>query len=375
MAEDKRASTRRSSAPATDLPDVDGAEEGLVVSPPAALIGGDIDIQVATAKRYPRSIARFTKTALDMVTLDRAVAAQCFYALPARDHDTKKSIIGPSARFAELAASAWTNLRIEGRPIREEDRFIVSRGTAWDLECNVATAFEVRRRITTRNGARFGDDMIGVTGVAATSIAMRNAVLKAIPKPFWEPIWQAARKAAIGDAKTLAGRRADMVEYFGKMGIGAADVFAHLGVAGIQDVTLDHVEYLVGLATAIREGDRTIDDVFNAPTNGAGAGISGADLAEANKLFDALKLTAGARTAKIEEYKGRWGELIAWINAELDRELAASEAGGASTPAAGAPATNQPAAAPASTAAPAIAATSTAAPASNGRRAQGRFQI
>lgn len=73
----------------------------------------EIDQQIATAHRFPRSIKRFRDEAMQMVTLNESVAGQCIYALP-RDG---KTIEGPSARFAEVIASAWGNSRAGARVV------------------------------------------------------------------------------------------------------------------------------------------------------------------------------------------------------------------------------------------------------------------
>ena len=45
------------------------------------LTRGEIDIQISTAKRYPRSIERFQSEAEAMACLDEHTASECFYAL------------------------------------------------------------------------------------------------------------------------------------------------------------------------------------------------------------------------------------------------------------------------------------------------------
>jgi hypothetical protein len=220
--------------------------------------GTDIDAQIATARRYPRSIRGFIDKATQMACLDEETAKACFYALP-RDG---KTVTGPSARLAEICVAAYGNLRAQARIVDEDDRFITARGESWDIEANAAIAFEVRRRITNRNGAKYSDDMIVVTGNAASSIALRNAVFKVIPSAFWRPIYEKARVVAVGNAQTLSTRRAKMLEHFQKLGVEGPRVLALLGVKGIEDVTLEHMETLIGIATAIKEGDTTIDEAF-----------------------------------------------------------------------------------------------------------------
>ena len=273
---------------------------------PPQLVHGEIDVQVATAKRYPRSIATFRKRALEMATLDEETAGACFYVVP-RDG---KNVEGPSARLAEIVASAWGNLRIEAKVIGEDERFVMARSIAWDLETNVAVSFETRRRITKRDGKRYSDDMIATTSNAAASIALRNAVLKVVPSAFTREIYYQCRQVAVGTVETLADRRAKMVAYFQKMGVQEAAIFVLLGVKGLQDITLDHLVTLKGMATAIKEGDIGVDEAF-APKWSNRSESPGLTIFEKladplkeniEKAFATLNIPGGARLAKLNEY-------------------------------------------------------------------------
>lgn len=232
----------------------------------ALLNKSEIDMQVATAHKYPRSIKRFRDETLQMVTLNETVAESCIYALP-RDG---KTIEGPSARFAEVIASAWGNCRAGARVVNDQGDFITAQGVFHDLERNVAITFEVQRRITDKKGNRYKPDMIGVTGNAASSIALRNAILKGIPKAFWDDMYQAARRTVMGDVKTLANRRAEAIKAFVAFGITQQQLLEKLEVTGIEDVTLEHLVILRGLLTAIREGDTTPEQAFAGTTAGPG---------------------------------------------------------------------------------------------------------
>ena len=224
----------------------------------ALLNRSEIDMQIATAHKFPRSIKRFRTEALQMVTLNESVAESCIYALPRGS----KTIEGPSARFAEVIASAWGNCRAGARVVSDSGEFITAQGVFHDLERNVAITYEVQRRITDKHGARFNTDMIGVTGNAASSIALRNAILKGVPKAFWDDMYQAARAIIMGDFKTLANRRAEALKAFISFGVSNEQVFAKLGVSGIEDIGLEHLVTLRGLLTAIREGDTTPEQAF-----------------------------------------------------------------------------------------------------------------
>ena len=224
----------------------------------ALLNKSEIDMQVATAHRYPRSIKRFRDEAYQMVTLNEGIAESCIYALP-RDG---KVIEGPSARFAEVVASAWGNCRAGARVVSDQGEFVTAQGVFHDLERNVAITYEVQRRITDKNGRRYKPDMIGVTANAACSVALRNAILKGVPKAFWDDMYQAARKTVMGDVQTLANRRASAIKAFQSFGISDAQILAKLEVAGVEDITLEHLVTLRGLLTAIKEGDTTPEQAF-----------------------------------------------------------------------------------------------------------------
>lgn len=242
---------------------IDDRESMTVESGTVGLLArAEVDVQIATARRYPRSLQAFRNEAMEMVTLTEAIAAECIYALP-RDG---KTIEGPSARFAEIIASAWGNCRAGARIVNEGPEFVTAQGVFHDLQRNVAITYEQQRRITNKHGKRFGTDMIAVTGNAASSIALRNAILKGVPKAFWADMYDAARKTAMGDVKTLANRRAEAIKLFQGYGVTAAQIFAVLEVAGEEEITLDHLLTLRGMATAIKEGDTTPEQAFGPKT-------------------------------------------------------------------------------------------------------------
>lgn len=236
-----------------------------------ALNSAEINQQIATAKAYPRSVKEFRDQCLDMATLTEQIAQDCIYALPRAG----KVIEGPSARLAEIVAHAWGNCRVGARIVNEEMNFVTAQGVFMDLEKNVAITYEVKRRITDKNGRRFKDDMIGVTGNAACSIALRNAVFKGVPKAFWSDIYDAARRTVMGDSKTLSTKRADALAFLQNFGATPEMIFGTLGVGGIEDVTLEHLVTLRGLATAIKDGDTTVEQAFSAPGTAGSTTVAG----------------------------------------------------------------------------------------------------
>ena len=234
-----------------------------VVSPRAleVITRAEIDVQVATAKRYPRSLQSFKTRAMAAACLDAETAESCFYALP-RDG---KAIEGESVRLAEICAAMYGNLRIGGRIIDEGPEFLTAQGICADLESNVVYAVEVKRRITGKNGRRYNTDLIATTGNAAVSIAVRNAIFRAIPKAYVRPIYLAAKRTAVGDEKTLAVRRDAAVAYFVGQGVTRERLLQWLNKDGIADIGLPELELLTGLRTAVKDGEVTLAEAFPEP--------------------------------------------------------------------------------------------------------------
>lgn len=247
-----------------------------------------LDSQVATAKAYPRSIKKSLQTAQGLATLDAKTAAGMFYTLKRGKGRDEKVIMGPSTRLAEVVAHSWGNLRVEAGVESEDAKFITAVAVCFDLETNVAVRIRTRRRITTSGGQRYGDDMVGVTGNAATSIAFRNAVFRVVPRVFVDRLDLLAREASTGKG-TLEEKRARAAEHFTKLGVTEAELFAFCGsnVKGWDDVTLEHVVQLQGAATSLREGMATVDELFR-PQN---------ESEDARDLTAGLKGNGGARPA------------------------------------------------------------------------------
>ena len=234
-----------------------------------ALTRAEIDGQIATAHAFPRSLADFIREATSLVTLDQDTAEACIYSLPRKDKDGREIFIaGASVRFAEILLATYGNCRIGGRVVATDQDTITGQGVFHDLQKNVMVTKEVQRRIVNKFGKRFNADMIQVTGNATVSLALRNAVLTGIPKAIWLPIYEKARLCAVGDVTTLAKQRANAIAWFAKAGISAEQIFAKLGIKGVDDITLEHLEVLVGLKTAIRDGGKTPETVFEVEPEG-----------------------------------------------------------------------------------------------------------
>lgn len=220
-----------------------------------------IDRQVATAKAYPRDLVAVVNEALTMATLDKRTAETMFYTLERTDKNGNKVFIrGPSIRLAEIFSSAWGNLRVQAAVVREEHKFIVAEATAFDVQKNTAVSLEVQRRITTKYGKRFGDDMVGVTGAAAVSIAFRNALFRVIPRVYVDKAQRAAEDILLDGKMPLSEVIARGVKFFTDQGATEAEVFAVFDVTGVEAMTRQHALDMMGFANRIRDKDLRIEE-------------------------------------------------------------------------------------------------------------------
>lgn len=229
------------------------------------LTRAEVDQQVATAKAYPRDLTRVVRDIKTLISLDEETADECIYALPRGG----KSIEGPSIRFAEIVFSQWGNCRVGSRVVEVNliEKYVEAEGIFHDLQTNAASTERVRRRITDREGRLLKEDMIIVTGNACRAIAKRNSILAGIPKAIYKQAYVLCEEILRGDIETLPARRDKAFKAFAAFGIAPEQIFQALGIAGVDDLNLDHFVTLTGIRNAIKSGDLTIEEAF--PKQGA----------------------------------------------------------------------------------------------------------
>jgi hypothetical protein len=230
----------------------------------------NIDSQVATAKAYPRDMQKSVNNSIFIATMDKETASSCTYSVPRGG----KPITGPSVNLARILVQCWGNLRAETKVIDITDKHVVSQATCWDIENNVAVKVEVRRSIMTRNG-RMSDDMITVTGNAGNAIAYRNAVYAVLPKSVIDKVYKSAMGLLTGDISDetkLIKRRNAVIEQLKKAyGVTDEEILNSIGKSKIEYIGAEEIVVLIGIGTAIKEGDTTVDEAFRPSKKGATA--------------------------------------------------------------------------------------------------------
>lgn len=226
--------------------------QGTATSQAIQLAAAVLDKRIATARSFPRSVARFKKEAIALLQEDLETAASAEYAKPVGGGTVK----GASVRLAELAAMCWGNLELEvGEPIIGEKNVTVI-AKAWDLERNYSAPGMATTSILTKNGHRYAPHMVETAALATASKARRNAILAVIPKSYITDLLNAAKDVTNKNQPTLEKRRADLLEFFARSyKVQREQIFEFLGVAGIDDITTEHLDEMRAVATAIKEGE------------------------------------------------------------------------------------------------------------------------
>ncbi len=235
----------------------------------AALTRAEIEQQIVTARSMPRSITRAVENIIGLATLDEESAEECIYALPRAG----KAIKGPSIRLAEIIQACFVNCRSVTRVVHVDrfEKYVEAEGIFHDLETNSSSTSRVRRRISDKRGKLLSEDMIIVTGNAACAIAKRNAILAGVPKAIWRKAYAEVERVIAGDSKTLVDRRDRALAKFARFGVVPEQVFAALGVPGVDDVRVEHLPTLTGMFAALKSGESNVEEMFPKVSDIAGA--------------------------------------------------------------------------------------------------------
>jgi hypothetical protein len=218
----------------------------------------EIDMQISTAKAFPRSVKESIDKALSIASISQEVAESCIYAIPRGG----KKLEGPSVRLAEIVASSFGNIRTGARVIANDGKTVTAQGICHDLETNNCVTVEVRKSILDRNGNTYSEDMQVVTGNAACAIAFRNVVFKVIPAALVESVYEKVKLVAKGTSETLEVRRSKAVNWLQGKGISDKQICDTLAVKKIGDIDLEKLATLTQYKTAINNGDTTLEEVF-----------------------------------------------------------------------------------------------------------------
>lgn len=268
----------------------------------SAIEEADRSHQIATARRYPRSITQFTKELSELACLSQPTAMAMIYSLPRAG----KQIVGPSVRFAEAILACWGNARagVEVIDVDRKEGVVTAEGRYYDCEKNVGIALRKRRRIVAKT---INGDSIQVTGDAVSSIAFRDAILRSVPKALWEPIFEKAKKTAAGDAKSIQAVREGLLQMFRTLGVTDVQIYNALSndqtpITGPADLGADQILALQAWHHQLKNGDCTLEDIFGSPLD-----------EEIEQLMTAMQWSETKKRMSRESYKGRRQEHLDYL--------------------------------------------------------------
>lgn len=233
-----------------------------------------IDQMIATAHRFPRMLDTVMKKIGTLALYNKDSAESCIYALPRGG----KPIIGPSISFANIVMQSWGNCRVGARIvyIDTKQKVVIAEGAFLDLETNSQSIVPVQRRIVDSKGRLYSDDMQIVTGMAAASIARRNAILQGVPRGLWHPVFTDALGIVRGNVQTFAENREAAFKALAQFGVKPEQIIMVLGLKGDVDLTFEHIPTLRGMYQALRDGSSTVEDLFD-PRKMTGRGFEAVD--------------------------------------------------------------------------------------------------
>jgi hypothetical protein len=243
-------------------------ENPLIPITPTALEAQErasIDAMVETSNRHPRpEIQVVRQRILSMATIDEETAESCIYTLRFWNNAEQKHDIvqGRSIRLAEIVRLCWKNTSAGARTIANDGRSVTAQGFCHDMENNVKDLGEASRSILDRHGRPYPEHLQLQIAAACCAIAKRNAIFAVIPFAIVKPVYTKILEVATGGAIPLITKVDKYFKRLYSMGVTKERILAVLGKEHMESVDEEDLGILVGLGTAIKEKEMTIEQAF-----------------------------------------------------------------------------------------------------------------
>ena len=189
------------------------------VSAVSAMAWSEVEAQIATAHKFPRSIKKFLSESLTLATLSQDIAEACIFTLFLAP--TRRSRVR-SVRLAEIVASAYGNMHAASRVVAVERQGrclaggrVGPREEPPDLHGDAPEDHGQARQADQR-GHDCDDWQRRVVDQASETPS--SAV---VPRAYVDDLYARIREVAVGNERTLADRRASVFRRLGTMGVHA----------------------------------------------------------------------------------------------------------------------------------------------------------
>lgn len=241
-----------------------GENDGRIeIVPPSALEAlnrAEVDIAIATAKRWKRDIADSIKMCGELALRNPKIARMCNYAVPRGG----KTLVGPSVHFARIVAYSWGNATALSRVVGCDRANAHLQGVFHDLQTNLRIGIEMDWPVQAPKNdtpERWADQMnLAKRGGAA--VALRVAIFNVIPMALFADIAEKAKVLAAGSGKSFEDSRAAAIAAFKELGVTQAQIYKYLERGGLESITTDDLILLHGILVSIQEKTTTVNEVF-----------------------------------------------------------------------------------------------------------------
>jgi hypothetical protein len=247
----------------------------------AAVVRIENDTMQRIALQRPRDEARVLEGAIKELDIVPALSERIYYSIPYKNHvqgcsDRRNCncpqdyVRGVSIRGAENLVRRWGNASVTCRVVDETEEAVHLEGVFLDLETNVRMASPRKvSKFKTWKGRRQAlyDDQLSQAVAAESSKAMRNAILNGLPDWLVESYYQRARSIAVEAIKEPRGGQDNLtpgervVMAFAEFGVTSEQVEDVIGKP-IAEFTDDDLANLRGLYSAVRDGEKRVEEVF-----------------------------------------------------------------------------------------------------------------
>ncbi|KKN63528.1 hypothetical protein LCGC14_0501180 [marine sediment metagenome] len=238
-----------------------------------------VERDIVQARQYPRDLAGVRKGVMEIATVDKETAENCFYSLPRRKKNEKGkyeivAIEGETVRLAEIVISQWGHISSKKSIINIDklQGIVTAMAEVKDLQTGNRYTITESKSILYKEGGLYPHDQIILTGKSAASIAWRNAVFMAIPKAFFATILKRVKAVATGaiagiddhefQERTLAERSDMAVKYFTALGVPVERIWGALNIKSQNEMKEVELEHLTGIKTGLKEGEFKLDTAF-----------------------------------------------------------------------------------------------------------------
>lgn len=224
-----------------------------------------LDMQISTAKAYPRDLEKIIRNSITVVNLSMEIAESCTYSITKGN----KNISGPSVNLAKIIVHQMTNMRIDNRVVGYDRTHVTCEAICFDLEKNFAFRTQIKKSILDKYGTQVSEDMKVIIGNAGNAVALRNSVFTVVGREIIDHVYNKVKEKITGnisDETKFTLRLNTLFEGFKKryhyLNLSDEEICKTVGKSSISHITKDDLVTLIGFENALSRGEQAPDTLF-----------------------------------------------------------------------------------------------------------------